>query len=514
MSSPPTHLSRQVEEIARSAGDDAVDVFVQMANRDNEVRTVILRGAKQAQTRLSSISARDLIPPPASQLPKDVIAPSRLARKPAAGTSFKRRAPPAHNVSEARASGDTALAPLKSWVQRGTENGGVPLYLPTSGAAALTLTSADAKRLVSEVEGVAAIYRNRRVSKPPVARSSEEIAAVRDNLAHTWGVARTGAMACWGAFGARGKGIKVAVLDTGVDAQHPDLKGKVHAYAEFDRAGKVVRESLRQARDEDGHGTHVCGTIAGGNASGRWIGMAPEATLLVGRVLPPEGSSDRQILAGMQWALDRGADLINLSLGATALSPSEIMENYTNMIVNANALGVPVVIAVGNDGAQTSGSPGNDFYSLTVGATDSDDLAAGFSGGRTQVIEQSRYLDPADLPLLYSKPDLSAPGVAVYSAMPGKRWQTLSGTSMATPHVSGAIAILLSGLPVLRQIRGFDRVNVIQQLLISSVKELGESGQNHRFGFGRLDVLRAMGFGLQGGYGPPAPRRAGNRSAG
>jgi subtilisin family serine protease len=310
----------------------------------------------------------------------------------------------------------------------------------------------------------------------------------------------------WGAYGARGAGVKVAVLDTGFDPAHPDLKGKLAGFAEFDEHGRVVAgmDTVDKAYDDGTHGTHVAGTVVGGNASGRWVGMAPEAKILSGLVLKGGVGTSEQILAGMQWAVDQGADVISMSLGGLDMNP-DVFDTYTLAILNASRLGIPVVAAIGNEGAGTSGAPGNDLFAFTVGATDVDDRAAGFSGGRTQIVRQSRYIPPDYLPLPFTKPDVTAPGVDVYSAVPGGGWDTYSGSSMATPHVAGALALLLSkppagGVATLRDLEGRKRVDVLQQLLTSSVKELGEAGQDHRFGFGRLDVLRAYGYGVDLGY--------------
>ena len=173
---------------------------------------------------------------------------------------------------------------------------------------------------------------------------------------------------------------------------------------------------------------------------------------------------------------------------------------YSTAILSALKVGIPVVTAIGNDGSQTSGSPGNDFFAFAVGATDSADRAAGFSGGRTQIITHSDFFEPAQLPLVYSKPDVSAPGVAVYSSLPGRQWGYLNGTSKAAPHVAGAIALLLSATKIKSSVARTQRAFVIQDLLTGSAEELGEAGQNHRFGFGRIDVLRTIGFARKLGY--------------
>jgi subtilisin family serine protease len=192
-------------------------------------------------------------------------------------------------------------------------------------------------------------------------------------------------------------------------------------------------------------------------------------------------------------------DIINLSLGGWVLDP-ETPTTYTEAILSCIAAGIPVVAAIGNEGQQTTGSPGNDQFALSIGATDPQDRAAAFSGGRTMVLRECDYIDPKYLPLLYSKPDLSAPGVAVYSSVPGGDWKAMSGTSMAAPHVAGAIALLLSATEIRKKESGAHRAFLISDLITGSVEDLGESGQDHRYGFGRLDVLRAIDFARERGY--------------
>ncbi len=405
----------------------------------------------------------------------------------------------------ARAAATAALRPVlatdavRRALARAGENAAASPVTPLLAArsVAATLTRDELAALRDEPAAVAAVHRNRHLELPRVIQLDELPAGAAAVRASAWGVERIGALATWGAYGVRGKGVKIGVLDTGVDAEHPDLKGKVANWAEFDASGKRVTGSA--PHDSDRHGTHVCGTIAGGNASGKWIGVAPDVRLAVGLVLDgATGGSDAQVLAGIDWALDRNVDVISMSLGGLVIGP-ETPGTYTRAIVDCFLRGVAVVAAIGNEGDGTGGSPGNDLFALSVGATDVDDAVAGFSSGRTQIITESTVIRPELLPLPYPKPDVAAPGVAVESSAPGGGLAILSGTSMATPHTSGAVALLLSATGGLAAVDERDRVGVVLDLMIGGVQELGEAGQDHRYGFGRIDVLRSIGLAKEQG---------------
>lgn len=315
--------------------------------------------------------------------------------------------------------------------------------------------------IVDHIEGV---FPNRRVTLPPAITPRQLPQAVEDNKVSAWGLRTIGALATWGAFTGRGRGIKIGLLDTGVDHTHPDLNGKVTAWAEFDARGQLVHNS--HPYDSDQHGTHCAGIMVGGNASGHWIGVAPDAEICAALVLNGQiGGTDAQVLAGIQWAIEQQVDVINMSLGGLIWGP-DVPSTYTSAILNALRVGIPVVTAIGNEGSQTSGSPGNDFLAFAIGATDPSNRAAGFTGGRTQVIRQSPYFPQDILPLVYSKPDLSAPGVAVFSSIPNQQWEYFNGTSMAAPHVSGAIALLLSNTKIKEATEASERAFLIQDLLI------------------------------------------------
>ncbi len=213
-----------------------------------------------------------------------------------------------------------------------------------------------------------------------------------------------------------------------------------------------------------------------------------------------DGGTDAQILAGIDWCVEQRVDVISLSLGGLVMD-AETPPTYTAAILTCLEAGIPVVAAIGNEGEQTTGSPGNDLFALSVGATDPEDRIAGFSGGRTQILRKSDYIGHRYLPLPYSKPELSAPGVAIFSSVPGAKWKAFSGTSMAAPHVAAGIALLLSSTRIRELEEGIHRASLIKDLILGSVEELGESGQDHRYGFGRLDVLRAIDFAAERGYG-------------
>jgi subtilisin family serine protease len=342
---------------------------------------------------------------------------------------------------------------------------------------------------------VVAVYPNAEVSLPPVTAARDLPAAILENSASSWGVTTVGALAVWGAYGARGKGVTVGVLDSGVQADHPDLAGKVKHWAEFDREGGPVDST---PVDTKGHGTHVCGTIAGGNHSGQWIGVAPEADLAVARVLPDGHATTAQIQAGLKWAIERRVDVISMSLGFPPINAQDGFISLAPSVFSKTFLtclraGIPVVAAIGNQGGEAGATTGGDYFALGVGATDHRDVVAGFSGGLSEIIIDSPLIKPELLPLMFVKPDICAPGMAVTSSYLDGTWKALSGTSMATPHVAGAVALLLSAVPSIRATHdGIALADYITAQLTGSADEFGEASKDSRYGFGRLNVLRAI----------------------
>ncbi|BBC35646.1 Protease [Streptomyces graminofaciens] len=230
-----------------------------------------------------------------------------------------------------------------------------------------------------------------------------------------------------------GKGVKIAVLDTGVDTSHADFAGRITATASF-----VPGEAVQ---DGNGHGTHCIGTAAGSAKprQGPRYGVAPEAQILAAKVLNNAGSgSDGQILAGMAWAIASGAKVISMSLGAR-VRPGELFpQTYENLAKRALQLGTVIVAAAGNDSMRPGSvvpvsRPANCPSILAVASLDKALNPSFFSNGG--INDQGGEIN------------IAAPGRDVHSAAPGNGYRVLSGTSMATPHVAGVIALLAQANP-------------------------------------------------------------------
>ncbi|RLC70258.1 MAG: hypothetical protein DRI52_07410 [Chloroflexi bacterium] len=282
-----------------------------------------------------------------------------------------------------------------------------------------------------------------------------------------------GVPAVWAA-GVRGRGVKIGIVDTGIDPDHPDFAGRIVSGANFVRDGSSYR-------DDNGHGTHVAGIAAGDGSvlGGKYRGVAPEASLYVAKVLDAGGSGMMSgVMAGIEWAVEQGVQVINLSLGGPA--PCDGTDALSETCDAAVAAGVVVCVAAGNLGpkAKTVGSPGCARQVITLGASDKlDDIASFSSRGPTS---DGR-----------TKPDLVFPGVDIVA--PRARgttmgyplddyYTTASGTSMATPHATGAVALLLQTDPTLTPTQ-------VKDLLMQTAKDLGFEANTQ--GAGRADVHQA-----------------------
>jgi subtilisin len=258
-----------------------------------------------------------------------------------------------------------------------------------------------------------------RASIPSFKRSGAPVNALPPGIEAVevpWGIRRVNAPAAWSV--SEGQGVRVAVIDTGIDAGHPDLAGRV-------AGGYNAVDPAKPWFDDNVHGTHVSGTIAG-NRDGRGVvGVAPKATLFAVKVLNAAGSgSISSIIKGLVWCARNDIQVANMSLG------SPVGSVFLRLAIKyVSSKGVAIVAAAGNSGGSV-GYPASYPETIAVSASDSQDQLAFFSSRGPRV-------------------DFVAPGVDVYSTEPGGRFGTHSGTSMATPHVTG-----LAALAVARGARG------------------------------------------------------------
>ncbi|UED87317.1 S8 family serine peptidase [Streptomyces profundus] len=365
---------------------------------------------------------------------------------------------------------------------------GVPLIVSYAGERPATLfadagvrvrtelPSIDAEALTVPPDGAAGVWESLTGPRTLAAGvSSLSLDSVR-TAALDRSVPRIGAPAAWDA-GFDGTGVTVAVLDTGIDTTHPDLdEGKVVAAANFSDAEGV--------EDRYGHGTHVASIAAG--SRGAFTGVAPGVSLLNGKVLDDFGSGvESGIVAGMEWAVEHGADIVNMSLGGDDTPGVDLLEEAVNRL--SDETDVLFVLSAGNGGPGpgTLGSPGSADAALTVGSVDRDDALARSSSIGPRV-------DDAAL-----KPDLTAPGVGIAAAAAegswlaeggepaGEGYMHLSGTSMAAPHVAGAAALLAQQHP------DWTGERLKAALVASSTPVAGYSAFQQ--GAGRTDVAAAIG---------------------
>lgn len=371
----------------------------------------------------------------------------------------------------------------------------------------------------ASMPGVKAIIPNFKVHALAIQPSAVQTQAT--TTVESWGIYKIQADQVWSQYGVTGQGVRVAVLDTGVDISHPALQGKMFTvspgdpyypggWIEFDSNGNPV---CSQPHDTDQHGTHVSGTVLGGDGSNIVIGVAPGAKLMHALVLPQGSGSFASVLAGIEWAVspydcngnptNAPAHVISMSLGADGYYGDYLL----NAIKSALEANIIVVAAIGNAGQGTSSNPGNIWGVIGVGATDQNDVVASFSSGETVNYQSIPSTWPFydTYPSSYIKPDVSAPGVSIVSSVPGGGYQAFDGTSMATPHVAGTVALILSAL-------GWTHWNVtdtpekIYEALINTAVDLGPAGQDTQYGYGRIDAYQAVTYALQNyGGGTPSP---------
>jgi subtilisin family serine protease len=352
---------------------------------------------------------------------------------------------------------------------------------------------------LATLDGVAELTPNFEETLPEHARTEGAEPSIVDD--RTWGVDRIGADRVWSDLGIDGSGIRIAVLDTGVDIDHPDLADRMvtddpsdpyypGGWIELDGSGDPVDQ---EPYDSHYHGTHVAGTAQGGGTSGVAIGVAPGADMMHANVLPGGGGTTAQVIAGMQWAAEpfdrfgnpagEPAHVVNMSLGGAGCR-----DIYIDPVRNLQAAGIFLATSSGNSGAGNNNSPGDVYDANMVGATTETDEVASFSSGNEIDTAQCWSDAPDEWPDTYITPDVSAPGANVYSADPGGGYRRLNGTSMASPHVAGVAALMLQAAPELG-------VGDVLDVLVDTAfweDRYAPSPPDIRFGHGRIDALAAV----------------------
>jgi subtilisin family serine protease len=372
---------------------------------------------------------------------------------------------------------------------------GQELEASAIGSSALPITTVEVTRrtlmALAEQPEVVAIMPNQKIELiQPRLESFDELSRLEAKRGLTWGLDRLEIAKMWETT--KGEQINVAVLDTGVYGDHQVIEWRVKEFIVIDPLGRRIW--AEQTFDSGRHGTHVCGTIAGGKTrEGISIGMAPEANLLVAGVLVGNATL-RTLVEGISWAVERGAHIINMSLGFSYYEP--LFAEVFDILINQ--FGILPVVAIGNESHGNSSSPGNAYSAFSVGAVEKQPYpsrkvdVAFFSSGASLVFPEE------EVHSLVVKPDVVAPGGQIFSCIPPEKrpdgtheYSYMDGTSMAAPHVAGAAALLMAAKPNARV------TDVIQALRETADHPSGDHLRpDNRWGYGLIrpvEALKALG---------------------
>lgn len=347
----------------------------------------------------------------------------------------------------------------------------VELLWTVNGATALV--SADVARELAERPEVREV-----LADLPIVQLKPIRPAVAPAAGHTWGPVKVGAPQVWKDHAASGQGVTIGLIDTGVDGNHKDLAGRVVRFRNFTK----ITAPEEPAFDDEGHGTHCAGIIAGGDASGSAIGIAPKVRLIAAKGLDKNGSGGLVgLIRSLQWMTDPDGSsathdqpiAVSCSWGANLNLPV-VSRVFWLSISSLRDAGVLPVVASGNEGPGKLSVPGSYPHSMAVGATQENDTVADFTSRGTVKWGSTTYI----------KPNISAPGDFIYSSVPGNKYEYMSGTSMATPAVAGSVALIKS---LNRNLTA----NQIESILLRSAKDLGAPGEDATFGRGLVNAKAA-----------------------
>ena len=319
----------------------------------------------------------------------------------------------------------------------------------------------------------------------------------------------------WADFNITGEGVVVGIIDTGCCIEHPDIENQLwtnpgeipgngvdddnNGYID-DIVGYNFWEQTNDVYDSGGHGTHTAGTVCGDGTDGTITGMAPNCQMMILKFWNNFGG-ESIVWEAMQYAADNNADAVTASIGwPHSMSPDRA--TWRAVCENTMAAGVVTVYAGGNEGnynppVDNIRTPGDVPDMLTIGATDCSDNIASFSSIGPVTWENVDPYNDWPYPPGKMKPTVSAPGVDTVSCRhsPCTGYTNMSGTSMATPHVAGAVALILEANPNLDHFQ-------VKQLLKDTSVDLGEVGHDNTYGAGRVDayeaVVEAMNQGVYG----------------
>ncbi len=380
-------------------------------------------------------------------------------------------------VTDLRATAQRTQAPLLDRLRaKGLGDGVRSLWITNSLALAVDPTTLAE---LSRWPEIASIDLDVPVSLP-------EVTVGESSLSPVWSLDTIGAPAVWATFGLTGAGVVIGSMDTGADISHPVLQGKWRGGT---NSWLDLVNGLGAPYDDHGHGTHTIGTLVGGDGPGPLAtdtGVAYGAQFISVKVLDANNSfgSASIVLAGAQWILDPDGNAATNDFPSVVNNSwyfnSQTYSGFHAAVAAWRAAGIVPVFCLGNAGPNpgTTRPPASYDNTLGIGATTSADAIAGFS---------SRGPSPvgASFPVDQRKPDLSAPGASVTSAVPGGLYQAWSGTSMATPEVAGTVALMLQARPGAT----YDQ---IVGLLRSTALDFGAAGWDADFGYGRLNTFAAV----------------------
>jgi hypothetical protein len=356
-------------------------------------------------------------------------------------------------VADANAAGQGQITVI------GIDSADRPVFVSATTAdavdvAALTADSMSVVAVEADVEGRSSL----RASSAAVSTGGARQVSIDPLVGEQWAHTAYPFSRLWRC--GRGAGVRVAVVDTGVDASHPDLDGRVTAGVAFDDGGPRLGQG---GVDPNGHGTHVAGIIGAGDNGIGIVGVAPQVTIVPVRALRSDFThSSRDVARGITWAADEGVDVINASFGANDTSTA--VRTATSYALSRGA----VVVAAGGNAGPTGVVRYPAGYPRVLGIS-----AVGESGTLAPFSTRGPHID------------LASPGTDIISTTPGGGWNWDTGTSMATAHVSGVAALVIGS-------RGRIGPAAMADRLMRTATDAGPPGRDDAYGAGRLDPVEAL----------------------